>query len=91
MEKHLRLLGFKVRDVITGFEGTVTSISFDISGCIQAIVQPEADKGMKIEDSRWFGTKRLFAISKDPVTELPTFASVPGGQKLPQFESKPLR
>jgi hypothetical protein len=34
----LKLLGTKVRDVVTGFVGIVTSVSFDLYGCVQAVV-----------------------------------------------------
>ena len=34
---HLELLGQKVEDKVTGFRGVVTTISFDLYGCIQAV------------------------------------------------------
>ena len=89
MEKHIALLGFKVHDVITDFSGIVTSISFDISGCIQALVCPGLNKDNKIDDSRWYDTKRLEILSKKPVVAVPTFKIVPGGQELPSYESQP--
>lgn len=66
MNEYLELLGFKVRDVVTGFSGTVTSVSFDLYGCVQAIVSPEFKDG-KIGDSHWFDLKRLKVESADPV------------------------
>ncbi len=89
MEKHIALLGFKVRDVVTDFSGVVTSISFDISGCIQALVCPGSNKDNTPGDSRWYDTKRLEMLSKKPVMAAPTFKIVPGGQKLPSYESQP--
>jgi hypothetical protein len=89
MEKHLELLGFKVRDVITGFEGVVVSISFDVSGCVQGLVQPERNKDGKFE-SYWFDTKRLRAQGKR-VTAAPTFERIPGGNELPAFAEKPVK
>ena len=59
MQEHLKLLGFKVQDVVTGFLGIVTSISFDLYGCVQAVVQPEANEKGEIGEARWFDVKRL--------------------------------
>lgn len=54
-----RYLGYRVTDVITGFAGVVTSVSFDVAGCVQAIVQPVVDKDGKPNDGRWFDVIRL--------------------------------
>jgi len=85
MKEHFKLLGVQVRDRVTGFVGVVTSISFDLFGCVQAIVTPGA-AGEKLESSHWFDTKRLIALNDVPVMELPTFETVPGGQDLPSQE-----
>jgi hypothetical protein len=91
MDEHFRLLGFAVRDVVTGFTGVVTSISFDLYGCVQAIVSPGCDEKGKLDEGRWFDTKRLVATSDEPVMAVPSFVAVPGGQSLPTFPSKPTR
>ncbi len=80
MEKHLKHLGFKVRDKVTGFVGICESISFDLYGCVQAVVRPEVDKkkATEVPEGRWFDEKRLVAISKSPVMEVPTFENVAG-------------
>ena len=56
--KDMHLLGLKVTDQVTGFSGVVTSVGYDLYGCIQAIVTPQlkAD-ATKLEESRWFDTK----------------------------------
>jgi len=91
MNEHFKLLGFKVRDAVTGFHGVVTTISFDLYGCVQAIVSPgKCDEKGDFGESRWFDTKRLIALSKKSVMEVPTFDVVPGGQELPGYPSKPL-
>lgn len=36
--KHLEMLGKKCRDRVTGTAGIVSSISFDLYGCIQASI-----------------------------------------------------
>lgn len=91
MKEHLALLGMKVRDRVTGFAGVVTSVSFDLYGCVQAAVMPGLnDKGQPGEGS-WYDTKRLEITDHDPVMEIPTFAIVPGGQALPAYRSQPAR
>ena len=72
IEKHMQLLGMIVKDKVTNFEGVVTSVSFDLYGCIQAIVCPPAS-GSEIKESRWFDVTRLKVKSKKPVMNLPDF------------------
>lgn len=83
MKEHLRLLGFKVREKLTGLVGVVTSVSFDISGCVQGYVNPGVDKDNKTRDGCWYDTKRLEPLTKKSLLEAPTFEVVPGGQALP--------
>ena len=45
IEKHLDLLGRKVEDKVTGIKGVVTSVSFDLYGCIQAVITTPAKDG----------------------------------------------
>lgn len=56
---HINLLGLKAKDAVTGFSGVVTSISFDLYGCVQAIVTPPVDKDGNAKDGRWFDIIRL--------------------------------
>lgn len=90
MNEHFKLLGFKVKDVITNFTGVVTSISFDISGCVQGFVSPGLEKDGRPGDSRWFDTKRLKPLNGEFIMESPTFDVVPGGQELPKYSLKPI-
>lgn len=83
--KDIYLLGLKVRDQVTGFEGVVTSIGYDLYGCIQAVVTPEFKNG-KREDSGWFDTKRLVVLSKTPVMQVPDFVTVAGPEQKPPLE-----
>jgi uncharacterized protein YrrD len=73
MQKHMELLGMKVRDQVTGYTGVVSSVSFDLYGCIQAIVTPKAGEAGKQEDSRWFDVQRLRVIGKKPVMVRPNY------------------
>jgi hypothetical protein len=71
--KHLNLLGLHVKDKVTAFEGVVSSVSFDLYGCIQAIVVPFSKDGTTIEDSRWFDVTRLEIKNTQPVMAIPDF------------------
>lgn len=73
LKKHLDLLGLRVKDRVSGFEGTVTSVSFDLYGCIQAIVNPGVDKDGKPADSQWFDIVRLEVKGAKPVMQRPEF------------------
>lgn len=94
MEKHLELLGYKVRDVVSGFEGIVTSISFDLFGCVQAVVRPELDKKKRtdiIPEGLYLDIKRLKRISQRPVMTQPNFALPEiGGDEKPRMISQPI-
>ena len=78
--KELELLGMTVRDKVTGLTGVVESVSYDLYGCIQAVVRPPAntEKG-EIAEGRWFDVSRLAVTSRLPVME------IPGGR----FEARP--
>ena len=71
---HINLLGLKAKDVVTGLTGVITSISFDLYGCGQAIVTPEAKDG-KIDHGAYFDLTRLEILSKEPVMQLPDFSA----------------
>lgn len=77
MHPYFKLLGFKVKDVVTGFEGVAESISFDLYGCIQVVVRPEKVKSQaELPNGQWFDAKRLTAVGSKPVMHVPNF-SVP--------------
>lgn len=76
IQAYLDLLGYEVKDKVTKFEGVVTSIGFDLYGCIQAIVNPKIDKDGKPSDSRWFDIGRLKVTSKEPVMDQPDFEQI---------------
>jgi hypothetical protein len=72
-KKILKMLGMRVEDKITGFKGVVTSIAFDLYGCMQAIVNPGMDKDEKFGESHWFDISRLTIIDDNPIMECPNF------------------
>lgn len=72
----LQILGKKVREKITGFEGVATSVAFDLYGCIQVVVHPEA-KENKPQDGHFFDFQRLEVIDPLPVMQVPSFVPKP--------------
>jgi len=82
MNEHIALLGFKAKDKVTGFRGVITTISFDLFGCIQAVLTPPADKD-GVVTGHYFDMTRLEILSKKPVMDPPDFEAgyVSTGQK----------
>jgi hypothetical protein len=77
LKKHLDLLGLRVEDRVTGFKGVVATVSFDLYGCIQAVVNPGAGKDGKLQDSQWFDVGRLRITESKPVMPRPDFEWTP--------------
>lgn len=73
MERHLELLGLLVTDKVTGFTGVVTTISFELYGCVQAVVKPKMNGKGEIPDGSWFDVVRLEINSRTPVMQTPNF------------------
>lgn len=68
----LKLLGLRVRDRVTGFTGVCESISYDLYGCIQAVVRPAANpEKAEVPDGRWFDVARLEVLDATPIMEVP--------------------
>lgn len=89
MQEPLNLLGLKVKDRITGIEAIVTSISFDLYGCIQAIINSGLDKELKPRENYWFDIQRLEILSSERLMEVPAFpAKIKDFRKGP--EDKPV-
>lgn len=94
VEFYLDQLGREATDKVTGFNGIVTSIGFDLYGCIQAIVTPKSKKDGDLIDSRWFDIDRL-NIKGRPVMKNPSFRLLRSSQdedfdpKGPQEKSIP--
>ena len=73
MKNHIAWLGFKAKDRVTGYVGVVSSISFDLYGCVCAVLTPATDKDGKTGDGHWFDVKRLQKLGSKPVMEAPDF------------------
>ena len=74
LSKHFEALGKNAEDRVTGFKGVVSSIAFELYGCIQCVVTPPVDKDGKVRDGRWFDINRL-KISGSPVMDVPDFTA----------------
>lgn len=93
VQKHLALLGKRVEDRVTGFKGVVASMSFDLYGCVQAIVNPGIGPDGKLGESAWLDVTRLKVTDPEPVMPAPDFtfdidspqgrAAIAGGRKGP--------
>ena len=73
IKAHLKMLGHKCKDKITGFSGVVTAVNYDVNGCIQALINPGVDKEGKLRDCHWFDVTRIEITSKDPVIKQPNY------------------
>jgi hypothetical protein len=75
VDSYIDLLGKGARDRVTGFAGRVTSVSFDLYGCVQAALTPPIDKDGKRVDGIWLDVHRL-DVSDDPrCMPVPAFAT----------------
>ena len=75
LKKHVDMLGLKVKDKVTGFEGVVGTIGFDLYGCVQAVIQPYAKDG-DLKDARWFDVNRLEVVDRNRVMPIPSFVDL---------------
>lgn len=89
VKKHLNMLGREAEDKITGFKGVITSVGFDLYGCVQVVIVPPMKDGDIINGS-WLDVSRLTVSTEKPVMAVPNFefGSVARGEKGP--ERKPL-
>lgn len=88
---HLQILGLPVRDKVTKFKGTATSVVYDLYGCIQVSLTPEVDKDGKPGEIKWYDVTRLEVLGTKPVVTLPDYSKgyVAEGRKGP-CESRPV-
>lgn len=90
IRQHFNYLGLKVKDKVTGFYGVVTTLSFDLYGCIQVVVTPPYD-GETTKDGKWFDICRLEVLDPSPVMNCPDYDNgyVTTGQKGSDLKSLP--
>jgi len=58
VKESMLLLGRKAVDRVTGFRGVVSSVSFDLYGCVQVVVT-SVHTPTTASDSKWFDANRL--------------------------------
>lgn len=75
IQKHIDLLGMRVEDKVTGLKGVVTSVTFDLYGCVQAIVNPGIGTDGKQLEQAWFDIARLVVTSHVRVMDLPDYSA----------------
>ena len=90
VDKHLALLGLRATDAVTGFTGVVTSICFDLYGCIQAAINPGLGADGKPMDSHWYDVNRLTVNDPKPVMQLPDFVAGPQSEGKQGAAEKPM-
>ena len=71
LESYTEILGLKGKDKITGLEGVLTSVSFDLYGCIQVVLHPGLDDKGKFHDSTWFDINRIELLPDSRVMKPP--------------------
>lgn len=88
IEKQLEILGKTVQDKVTNFHGIAVSVSFDLYGCIQVLINPGLNSDGSFKPTSWFDLGRLTVIDNKRVMEVPQFgALIEAGEKGP--ENKP--
>ncbi len=88
-DTYIGMLGLTYRDKVTGFVGVVTTVSFDLYGCIQMVVTPPAEDG-KVKEGGWFDYNRLELMTNGPVMAPPNFDDGPVAQGERGCAIKPL-
>ena len=81
----IQLIGFRAKDKISGLEGVIDSVCFDLYGCVQASLAPAAKDG-ECPPGRWFDVQRL-QVSNDRVMDVPDFES--RGKTLETYDHGP--
>ena len=70
IKKHLECLGLKVKDKVTGRVGIITSISFDLYGCIQVVITPQCGETF---GASWYDIIRVEVLDEKPILDLPNY------------------
>lgn len=73
----LTTLGRWGRDRVTDFEGTVSSIMFQLSGKTEMALSPRIDKENKIPEGKWIETRRVSLVGDQRPMAPPKFEQVP--------------
>lgn len=80
MESVVALLGHRGRDRITEVTGVITSVNFDLYGCVQACLHRGVDKDGKQLETFWYDVQRIEILTLVRVMEPPAFGDVPAAR-----------
>jgi hypothetical protein len=75
----------KAKDRVTGMQGVITSVSFDLYGCVQVLISPAAEDNAKHRNSYWMDSSRMQLTGKKRVLPLPNFVAYTGPADKPTF------
>lgn len=87
---HFDLLGLPATDKVTGFKGVITSLGFDLYGCVTVVIDPGVKEDNSKENGRWFDVTRLKIKSLEPVMERPDFETAYAVEEEKQQEKSEL-
>lgn len=71
----IQLLGRAGKDKVTGFIGIITSVSFDLYGCICVVLHPPMKDG-NVPDGKWYDVQRIECLPDDRVMPVPKFSAM---------------
>ena len=72
-QKHIKQLGLIAEDLVTGKKGVITSVAFDLYGCIQVILTTQINETSNESNQEWYDVARLKILNKRPVMKQPDF------------------
>lgn len=84
MKNYLDVLGLPAKDKVTGFKGIISSISFDLYGCIQVVITPKSEDGT-MKDGHWLDSGRVTITSRKRVMEISNF----GDKNILEYDKGP--
>ena len=73
IETHISKLGMTGIDKVTKLEGVITSLNFDLYGCVQYLLTPKAKDDGTTPDSHWYDVTRVTITDQTPVMDIPDF------------------
>lgn len=82
IEKSLELLGMPATDKVSRIKGVVTSVCFDLYGCVQALLSCGVAPDGKLGESYWLDVSRL-TVDGHRVMQMPHFEIAKGPQDKP--------
>lgn len=71
LQDYLDMLGMKGKDRVSAQKGVITSVSFDLYGCVQVVLDALDDKGER--RATWYDHKRIEITDEKPVMPQPVF------------------